>query len=44
MAKIYARQVKAGKMEWEDVPARWLDAAILAYIELFGEEPVSEDN
>lgn len=26
MAKFYVRQIKAGKMTLEDVPARWYDA------------------
>lgn len=38
MAKIYARQVKAGKMQWSDVPKRWLDTARVAYAELYGSE------
>lgn len=26
MVKFYVRQIKAGKMTLEDVPARWYDA------------------
>lgn len=36
MGYIYARRIKAGKMTLADVPARWHDATIDAYFELFG--------
>ena len=38
MARIYARQIHAGKMTIEDVTARWQDATRTAYKDIYGED------
>lgn len=40
MAKVYAKQIRAGKMRIEDVPPRWREAAYDAYVEMYGEPPL----
>jgi hypothetical protein len=38
MARIYARQIHAGKMTIEDVPTRWQEATVQAYKDLYNED------
>ncbi len=38
MARIYARQIYAGKMALDDVPGRWKASTVEAYKELYGED------
>jgi len=49
MGKVYARLIRRGARKLKDVPKRYRQATIDAYMELFGEvltddtEPVIED-
>ena len=39
MGYIYARLIYKGLKTLADVPARYRDATIAAYVELYGEQP-----
>lgn len=38
MSRIYARQIRAGKMTIEDVPARWQEGTRKAYKDMYNED------